>query len=421
MDSDRQLPEDLPMWGDRKNSVAEVRTFLDMLGAPDRELNIVHVAGTNGKGSVCAYLTQAFLDAGFHTGTFISPHLVNIRERILIDNHPVSEESFTAAAERVRAAGELWERKGGSFPAYFEYLFYMGMLIFRDACVDVVMLETGLGGRLDATNSCAPVLTVITGISLDHMQYLGDTVEKIAAEKAGILKAGVPAVYDGNRAASADVIAGRARELNIPAYRVCGAGEAFSFLPAQYMRENAALAAKAWELLCGLPVFLEKGVAHRELRFFAESVRRTHWTGRMDEIRTDVFLDGGHNEDGVRAMTEAARALCSAREKAPVLLTSAVNDKDLRHMAEQFAGRLRPRRVYVAPLNSCRAADADAIAALYRENGISAVQVMKNVPEAWGAALSEKSEDEILFAAGSLYLVGEILAEEQRPRGGSGA
>ena len=145
------------MWGDKKNSVPEVRRFLDRLGAPDRQLKIVHVAGTNGKGSVCAYLTQAFLDAGLRTGTFISPHLVDIRERILIDNVPVSPERFQAAAERVKLLGEQWEKEGGSFPAYFEFLFYMAMLIFQEADVDVVMLETGLGGRLDATNSCAPL------------------------------------------------------------------------------------------------------------------------------------------------------------------------------------------------------------------------------------------------------------------------
>ena len=206
MSEEKRFPETLPMWGEKKNSVQDVRRFLDALGAPDRDLNIIHVAGTNGKGSVCAYLTQALMDAGKKTGTFLSPHLVSIRERIRINNVPVDEALFSEAAERVREQGERWTREGGVFPAYFEYLYYMAMLIFKETAVDYVLLETGLGGRLDATNSCRPILTVITSISMDHMQYLGNTVEKIAAEKAGIIKDKVPVVYDNNDSRTEAVI-----------------------------------------------------------------------------------------------------------------------------------------------------------------------------------------------------------------------
>ncbi len=399
------------MWGDKKNSVPEVRRFLDRLGAPDRQLKIIHVAGTNGKGSVCAYLTQAFLDAGLRTGTFISPHLVDIRERILIDNVPVSPERFQAAAERVKLLGEQWEKEGGSFPAYFEFLFYMAMLIFQEADVDVVMLETGLGGRLDATNSCAPIMTVITSISLDHMQYLGDTVEKIAAEKAGIIKPGVPIVYDARRAGTAEVIRRQAELMGAPALAVKDIEESFSFLPARYMRENATLAKRVFELLKKQPELWQGRKDSAQL--FEDSVRRTHWAGRMDEIYPNVFLDGGHNEDGVRAMTEAARGLCEARRKKPVLLTSAVSDKDLRHVVAAFSEALQPVRVYVAPLDSYRAADASELARLYRADGVADVREYASVAEAWRRARAERSEDEILFGAGSLYLVGEILAAER--------
>ena len=265
--------ESLPMWAKKKNTVQQVREFLELLlqeDAPVKEspqagdgpwaetglrtqhtgprIPIIHVAGTNGKGSVCAYLTQAFLDSGLHVGTFISPHLVDVKERILLDNVPVDGARFEAACEKVKALAERVcvtpetaaadaaatisgvdaaatvsepdsGRTGGSeddgpaWPTYFEYLYYMAMCVFQDAGVDVIVLETGLGGRLDATNSCAPVLTVITSISLDHMQYLGDTTEKIAAEKAGIIKRGVPVVFDPNDEAASRVIRETAEKL----------------------------------------------------------------------------------------------------------------------------------------------------------------------------------------------------------------
>ena len=241
--------ESLPMWAKKKNTVQQVREFLGMLlqeEAPVKEslppgdgpwaetglrtqhngprIPIIHVAGTNGKGSVCAYLTQAFLDSGLHVGTFISPHLVDVKERILLDNVPVDGARFAEACEKVRELAERVcpkpeaEGSGPAWPTYFEYLYYMAMRIFRNAKVDVIVLETGLGGRLDATNSCDPVLTVITSISLDHMQYLGDTTEKIAAEKAGIIKRGVPVIYDPNDEAASRVIRETAEKLDCAVY-----------------------------------------------------------------------------------------------------------------------------------------------------------------------------------------------------------
>ena len=435
--------ESLPMWAKKKNTVQQVREFLDLLQeeAPAKEnlqIPIVHVAGTNGKGSVCAYLTQAFLDSGLHVGTFISPHLVDVKERILLDNVPVDSARFAEACEKVRElaervcsapeaeaanagrsgnAGES-EGSGPAWPTYFEYLYYMAMRIFRDAEVDVIVLETGLGGRLDATNSCNPVLTVITSISLDHMQYLGDTTEKIAAEKAGIIKRGVPVVFDPNDEAASRVIRETAEKLDCAVYAAYSSPaapdhsapdprERFPFLQVPYQRQNAAAALKAWQVLQLLPDFRKKLESEEA---FIGSVRRTRWAARMQEIRPDVFLDGAHNEDGIRAFIEAARLLCSARKKHPVLLTSAVSDKDLKHIAGRIAKELQPVRIYTAPLQSYRAADAGHIAELYRENGMKDVRLLDSVPEAFRTAVSEKQEDEILFCAGSLYMAGEILA-----------
>ena len=483
--------ESLPMWAKKKNTVQQVREFLGLLleeGARAQKncpraqntiaqgsgtrIPIIHVAGTNGKGSVCAYLTQAFLDSGLHVGTFISPHLVDVKERILLDNVPVDGAHFEAACEKVKqlaervcsrsetAAGAAANTSMGgagdpAWPTYFEYLYYMAMLIFRDAEVDVIVLETGLGGRLDATNSCDPVLTVITSISLDHMQYLGDTTEKIAAEKAGIIKHGVPVVFDPNDEAASRVIRATAEKLDCAVYaaypvpgataKVSGTAaelptakvpdtpdprERFPFLQVPYQRQNAATALKAWQVLSLLPAFrketdslpgctgcllgngknrngenlpgngeiipgnstlLENEEAFiesvrrtrwaarmQEIRpdVFLDGARRTRWAARMQEIRPDVFLDGAHNEDGIRAFIEAAKLLCGARNRRPVLLTSAVSDKDLQHIAGRIAKELRPVRIYTAPLQSYRAADAGRIAELYREYGMKDVRLL---------------------------------------------
>ena len=414
MAEERRCPDDLPMWGEKKTSVPEVRAFLDALGAPDRAFRVIHVAGTNGKGSVCVYLTEALRRAGYRVGTFVSPHLVDIRERILIDGKMVSSEAFRAAAETVKRQGEAELRAGRNFPAYFEYLYYMAMLLFREAGCEVVVLETGLGGRLDATNSCAPCLTVLTSISLDHMQYLGDTVEKIAAEKAGIIKKGVPVVYLDAVPSVADIIAAKAREMHAPAYPVAPdrTDTRFAFLPAAYQRENAALAAKAFQVFSEG----ETGDARRRTAAvsFPEAVRATVWTARMQEIHPDVFLDGAHNADGVLRMAEAGAALAAKRGKKPLLLTSSVQDKELSAIAETFVKVLRPTCIYLAPLHTSRGTEVHALADIYRNKGAVAVKTYESVGEALRQARGEQAEDAILFIAGSLYLAGEILAEESK-------
>lgn len=414
MAEERRCPDDLPMWGEKKTSVPEVRAFLDALGAPDRAFRVIHVAGTNGKGSVCAYLTEALRRAGYRVGTFVSPHLVDIRERILIDGKMVSSEAFRAAAETVKRQGEAEVRAGRNFPAYFEYLYYMAMLLFREAGCEVVVLETGLGGRLDATNSCAPCLTVLTSISLDHMQYLGDTVEKIAAEKAGIIKKTVPVVYLDAVPSVADIIAAKAREMQAPAYPVAPdrTDTRFAFLPASYQRENAALAAKAFQVFSEG----ETGDARRRTAAvsFPEAVRATVWTARMQEIHPDVFLDGAHNADGVLRMAEAGAALAAKRGKKPLLLTSSVQDKELSAIAETFVKVLRPACIYLAPLHTSRGTEVHALADIYRNAGAAAVKTYGSVGEALRQARGEQAEDAILFIAGSLYLAGEILAEESK-------
>ena len=206
--------EDIPKFT-TKNKLEHTRNCLDMLGSPDKDKKIIHVAGTNGKGSVCAFLSSMLEEGGYKCGLFTSPHLGKINERFQINEVMVSDQTFLEAFLKVKELSDRLVEAGDYHPTYFEFLFLMGMLVFQQEEVDYIILETGLGGRLDATNSVAnPIACVITSISLDHVEYLGDTIPKIAGEKAGIIKTHVPVIFDGNRLESAQVIEQRARELD---------------------------------------------------------------------------------------------------------------------------------------------------------------------------------------------------------------
>lgn len=252
-----------------KNTMDDTRAFLHRLGDPDQSMRIIHVAGTNGKGSVCAYMRFILEAAGYRTAVFTSPHLTDIRERFVIDGEMVSEKAFLGAFLRIY---DLLDAKT-PHPTFFEYLFLMAMILFSESRPDFCILETGLGGRLDATNAVSrKELAVITRIGLDHTEYLGDTLEKIAAEKAGILQKGAPVVYWDTCGETTMVFRERAAQLGILAYSV--SKKDYTFLNfkkksidffvnteyycyinltlstvAAYQMENASLALRAVEVL----------------------------------------------------------------------------------------------------------------------------------------------------------------------------
>ena len=181
-----------------KNKPEHTVELLKRLGHPECGMKVIHVAGTNGKGSVCAFLSEMLTLAGKKTALFTSPHLVRINERFQINNVPISDELFLESYQKVQAAIDGMVKDGLPHATYFELLYAVAMVAFQKEKAEYVVLETGLGGRLDATNTIEhPIATVITSISLDHTEILGDTIEKIAGEKAGIIKEGVPVIYDG--------------------------------------------------------------------------------------------------------------------------------------------------------------------------------------------------------------------------------
>ena len=291
----------------KKNDAEHTKLFLQYLGDPQRSYKVIHVAGTNGKGSVCAYLDVMLRDEGKKTGLFTSPHLIAVNERIAVNGAPVSDDAFVRLFETALDAVRRMEAAGLLHPTFFEFLLGMALCAFRDADVDYAVLETGLGGRLDATSAVEPPeVCVITSIGYDHMQYLGDTLEEIAAEKAGIIRPGVPVFYAASSEESDSVIRKAAqnngcfcKKIGKDAYEILGTGDkhiAFSCASdyygnttwklnniGKYQPGNAMLAMETMRWLTG-----EKGHPER----WQKSLSELKWAGRMEEVL--LFRPGGH-------------------------------------------------------------------------------------------------------------------------------
>ncbi|HIX28486.1 MAG TPA: bifunctional folylpolyglutamate synthase/dihydrofolate synthase [Candidatus Blautia stercoravium] len=404
-----------------KNKLEHTRKCLDLLGSPDKDRKIIHVAGTNGKGSVCAFLSSMLEQGGFRCGLFTSPHLVKINERFQINEVMISDQRFTEAFTEVKKLSDRLVEEGDYHPTYFEFLFLMGMIVFKQEDVDYIVLETGLGGRLDATNSVlSPMACVITSISLDHVEYLGDTIEKIAGEKAGIIKKGVPVIFDGNRKEAAEVIRARAEELGCPWYEVKENqqklldytpegirflsssgfyGETELFVPfiARYQMMNTALALETMGVLKG-----EHGL---EKEVLVKGIGGTKWQGRMETILPGVVVDGAHNEDGIARFVETVSYF--QKEYPITLLFSTVADKEFPDMIKRVCEGLQFANVVTTEIWGSRKQSAKELAELFRLNGCSQVFVEPNPGKAFDLAYKKKG-DGLLFVAGSLYLAGEI-------------
>ena len=399
----------IPLWTKKKNTLDEVRHFLKELGNPDEQLRIIHVAGTNGKGSVCADLTAMLMEAGYHVGTFVSPHLTDVTERFLVDGIPVEEAGFSESFTRVKAVTDRLIAEGYAHPTFFEFVFLMAMDLYGRMKPDFVVLETGLGGRLDTTNVIRhPLACVITSISLDHTQYLGDTVELIAAEKAGIIKPGVPVVYDKNDRAAGAVIAEAADRLGSAAYGLTAEdsyrGVSFA---APYQAMNAALAVKVLEIL---------DISGVTADICKKALASVCWTGRMQQVAPDVWVDGAHNPGGIRAFVQAVNKQNPSHIQ---LLFAAVSDKDYHEMIRLLCTQLVLESVTVVQLESERGLQAAALAKQFEEAGCSRVTAFDSTKEALAHVLSGKKEEDRLYMVGSLYLIGEILEDLKllRPAG----
>lgn len=413
--------EEIPKFT-KKHTLEHTKMFLKRLGNPAADRKIVHVAGTNGKGSVCAYLQAILMAEGKRTGFFTSPHLVSVNERIRVDNIQIDNETFLKVFRKVLKIVRQMVEDGIEHPSYFEFLFGMGMTAFAETDVEYIILETGLGGRLDATNAIDnPALAIITSISLDHTAILGDTIEKIAGEKAGIIKPGVPVFFDGSSKKAAEVIKAKASELGVScrevtknAYEIQEVHRkyiAFSRRSAYdkdvifqvpmcgcYQAMNAELALEASEyLLAGEEIHMDR---------WKEALAELHWEGRMERVGAHITVDGAHNPGAMEAFVESVKALDESERREMVLLFSAVSDKKYDQMIEYLCENLDVKAYVVTQIEDERGVPAEELADVFRRYTDRPVYCKERLEDAVRTAMNERGETGEIYCLGSLYLVG---------------
>jgi len=366
-----------------KLGLENTHRLLAAAGHPERECRFLHVAGTNGKGSVCAMLDAILREDGHRTGLYTSPHLVDFRERMRVDGEKISEDAAARILTSLREATRDWPHA----PTFFELATVLALRHFADAGAEFVVLETGMGGRLDSTNAVTPLVSILTPIAMDHAQWLGDTLDKIAGEKAGILKPGVPAVTAPQETAAMAVIQARAAEISAPLHEVAVAVDLAVNLHGSHQKRNAALAIEALRA-AGITVSPEA------IRRGLETVQ---WPARFQQIDR-LVLDGAHNAHGSAQLVTTWREVIGA-ERALVIF-GALRDKDYTEMlralepiAEEF---------WFVPLESTRAETPEQLA--------EKCPFPHRIFSSLEAALTEAGEQpRRILVTGSLFLVGEAL------------
>jgi dihydrofolate synthase / folylpolyglutamate synthase len=395
-----------------KLGLDRMRALSGALGNPERAFRVVHVAGTNGKGSTAAMIESSLRAWGARTGLYTSPHLVEPTERIRIDGSPVAAEEFASAFVRVHRAAEDLLRDGAIdlHPTYFETVTAMAFVLLRERGVEWAVVEVGLGGRLDATNIVAPELAVVTPVDFDHEAYLGKSIEAIAAEKAGILKPGVPAVFARQRPEAQRVLEEAARaagvhytsttEWSVENLDVQARGSRFTVrnwrklsiecpLAGEHQVANAVTAVVALDALGAPTAAIESGI------------RAAHWPGRLEYVgaRPDIVLDGAHNPAGARALATYIERFREGRRV--WLIYGAMRDKAVSEVAGILFS-LADQVIATAP-NQTRAVRPEVIAELA---GHPHLHVAPHLSDAL-AILEECSPEDLVIITGSLYLVGE--------------
>ncbi len=392
-----------------KYGIERMRLLLEALGHPERMFSVIHVAGTNGKGSVCAMLEAVYRDNGYKVGLFSSPHLVHLGERAQVDRQILSEAEIVRYTEQLSSiAGELESSDPDLHPAFFEFITSMAFLRFAELPVDIACIETGIGGRLDATNVVDPELSIITTISLDHCDLLGDTLTEIAGEKAGIIKKGKP-VLIGKLPLEADAVVRRvAKENGCKLYTITDrfpdeTGLPQTNLAGGFQRWNAAIATYAIEIL-----------ADRFPVRSTQALEQVEWAGRWQTLELDgrkLILDATHNPEGVAALKQNLSSLTEQ----PIIIAGTLGEdraQSLMEVVSQYARELylvTPEQDRATPtsfLKSCL--DRDAV-----ETNLSVL-----FPKAGCCAVGEPGDS--IVVTGSIYLVGEVMERIQGVRSNDG-
>lgn len=408
-------------WQFCKPGLERTEELCEMLGNPQKSLKFVHVAGTNGKGSFCSMLSSILKEAGYRVGTYTSPYITKFNERMAINGKPISNKELCELTQAVKAHADKMTDK----PTEFELVTAIAFTYFAKNKCDVVVLECGLGGRLDSTNIIdTPVLSVITGISLDHTAILGDTVSKIAYEKAGIIKENVSVLWCGESKEAKEVILNVAKEKNAPVYfpshdeliikRATFDGTMLDYknfrnveikLLGAYQPINCANVLEAVSVLCMHGFYINQP-------HVIEGLKKAEWHARFERISDTplVIFDGAHNPEGIEASINSIKNYFGSTKI--YVLTGVMADKDYNYIASKISEVAD--KIFCLTPNNPRALDAEKYAEVFKSLGKDAT-AYKTVKEATRCAiLGAKSNGKMLLCLGSLYMYGEIVKEIKR-------
>jgi dihydrofolate synthase / folylpolyglutamate synthase len=404
-----------------KPGLMRMNHLLEKLGNPHQKHKTVHIGGTNGKGSTVTYLRNVLQEAGYTVGTFTSPYFERFNERISINGEPVSDEDLTLLVDKIKPIAESMEQSEWGGPSEFEVITAMSFYYFAELKpVDLVLYEVGLGGRLDSTNVITPMLSVITSIGMDHMQFLGNRMEDIAFEKAGIIKPNVPVISGVHQPEAVKVIEETALEMKSDLFQLgqdfsvkrialLEKGERFEYISllqhdtfelsmiGNHQINNAAIAIKAIDLL----------VKNQEMKIAPEHIKaglkRASWPGRMEALSDirEIYIDGAHNPEGVAALVKTIKD--RFLHKRVTVLFSALHDKELKLMITQLEEAVDS--IGFTTFDFPRVASVEELYEVSSHPNKAEVHNWKDYLE---NKILSMQEDEVLLITGSLYFLSEV-------------
>ena len=391
-----------------RSGLGRMQRAVDLLGNPERTYPIIHVTGTNGKGSTIAFMRELFVDHGKKVGTFTSPHIISIHDRICVNGQPIADEDFVRMANQVKEMEKILLETHDQL-SFFELLTLIALLYFKEQGVDLVLLEVGIGGLLDTTNVVTGEIAVITSIGLDHQETLGDSLEEIAEQKAGIFKSGKKAVIARLAPEAELVCQKRARELAVELYQ---AGRDFALkarnfssklasfsqleigLEGAYQQENASLALQTFLLFMASR---EEGVEEELVR---QALKETHWAGRLERIRPQIYLDGAHNLPALTRLVEFIQEKIQQGYQVHVLF-GALKRKDYQGMLAYLTEQL--------PQVELKVTGFDYQGSL-EESDVSGYKLVDSYRDFISEFEENANDQDLLFVTGSLYFISEVRA-----------
>ena len=391
-----------------RSGLGRMQRAVDLLGNPEKTYPIIHVTGTNGKGSTIAFMRELFVAHGKKVGTFTSPHIISIHDRICINGQPIADEDFIRIANQVKEMEKTLLETHDQL-SFFELLTLIALAYFREQGVDLVLLEVGIGGSLDTTNVVTGEIAVVTSIGLDHQETLGDSLEKIAEQKAGIFKAGKKAVIAKLAPEAELVCQRRARELAVDLYQ---AGQDFTLkardfssrlarfsqlkigLEGAYQQENAALALQSFLL------FMASREEKVDEQLVRQALQETHWAGRLERIRPQIYLDGAHNLPALTRLVEFIQEKIQQGYQVRILF-GALKRKDYQGMLGYLSEQLPQVELKVTGFDYQGSLD---------EKDVAGYDLISSYGDFIKEFEGKANDQDLLFVTGSLYFISEVRA-----------